>query len=57
MGRSTHQIACGYRAVHLSRAGAVGAWGLALTYNILHLAGYLLSAVNPRIVPRYFPIR
>ncbi len=57
MRQSTHRIACGYRAVHLSRAGAVGAWGLALAYNSLYLAGHLLSAVNPAIVPRYFPIR
>jgi hypothetical protein len=57
MRQSTHRIACGYRAVHLSRAGAVGAWCLALAYNSLYLAGHLLSAVNPAIVPRYFPIR
>jgi hypothetical protein len=57
MEHSTSRIACNYRVVHLSRAGAMGAWGLALAYNSLYLAGQLLSAVKPTIVPRYFPIR
>lgn len=57
MRQATSRIARGHRAVDLSRAGAVGAWGLALAYNTLYLAGQLLSRVSPTTVPRYFPIR
>ena len=57
MRDATARIAQGYRVVRLSRAGAAGAWGLALAYNSLYLTGQMLSVINPRIVPRYFPIR
>jgi hypothetical protein len=56
MARSTRRIRRGYHAVGLSRAGAVGAWGVALAYNGCLLTGRLLTAVQPRIVERYFPI-
>jgi hypothetical protein len=56
MGDSTRRIAREHREVGLGPAGAVGAWGLALGYYGCKLAGRLLTAANPAIVRRHFPI-
>jgi hypothetical protein len=57
MRDSTARIVRKHRAVGLSSAGAVGAWGLALGYYLCKLTGRLLTVANPAIVQRHFPIR
>lgn len=56
MRRATGRIAAGRREAGLSVPGAAGAWGLALGYHGCKLAGRLLTAADPAIVRRRFPI-
>jgi hypothetical protein len=56
MRYATGRVVTDRRAVGLSPLGAFGAWSVALGYYALKLTGRLLTALDPSIVRRHFPI-
>jgi hypothetical protein len=56
MRAATDRIVHHHGEVGLGFFGSLGAWGIAFAYYVFKLIGRLLTAIDPRIVRKHFPI-